>query len=43
MGKRAFKNRCPKEFFRQRCKENLPEGKGVRSIIENVKYVLKET
>ena len=43
MDKRAFKNQHPKGFYRRQCKENPPEFKGMRSIVENVNYVLKET
>ncbi len=43
MNKRAFKNQRPKGFYRRECKENPPENKGMRSIVENVNYVLKET
>ena len=43
MDKRAFKNQRPKGIYRRQCKENPPEFKGMRSIVENVNYVLKET
>ena len=43
MNKRAFKNQRPKGIYRRQCKENPPEFKGMRSIVENVNYVLKET
>ena len=43
MNKRAFKDKRPKGFYRRQCKENPPEFKGMRSIVENVNYVLKET
>ena len=33
----------PKGFCRWKCKENLLENKGMRSIVENVNYVLKGT
>ncbi len=42
MHKRAFKNQRPKGFYRRQCVE-MPEFKGMRSIVENVNYVLKET
>lgn len=43
MDKRGFKNQCPKGFYRRKCKEYPPEFKGMRSIVENINYVLKET
>ena len=43
MNKKAFSYRRPKGFYRRQCKENPPENKGMRSIVENVNYVLKET
>jgi hypothetical protein len=43
MDKRGFKNQRPKGFYRRKCKENPPERKGMRSIVENVNYVLKGT
>ena len=43
MDKRAFKDQLPKGFYRRGCKKNPPENKGMRSIVENVNYVLKET
>ena len=43
MNKKAFKNQRPKGFYRRICKENPPKNKGMRSIVENVNYVLKET
>ena len=43
MNKRAFKDQRPGGFYRRRCKENPPEFKGMRSIVENVNYVLKGT
>jgi len=43
MDKRAFKNQRPKGFYRRQCKENPPEDKGMRSIVENVNFVLKGT
>ena len=43
MDKRAFKSQRPKGFYRRQCNENPPENKGMRSIVENVNYVLKET
>ncbi len=43
MDKRAFRDQRPKGFFRRKCKENPPERKGMRSIVENVNYVLKGT
>ena len=43
MDKRGFKNQRPKGFYRRQCKENPPEFKGMRSIVENVNYVLKGT
>ena len=43
MDKRAFKDQRPKGFYRRQCKENPPKFKGMRSIVENVNYVLKET
>ena len=43
MNKKALKNKRPKGFYRRKCKENPPENKGMRSIVENVNYVLKET
>ena len=43
MDKKAFKNQRPKGFYRRKCKINPPENKGMRSIVENVNYVLKET
>lgn len=43
MDKKAFKNKRPKGFYRRKCKENPPENKGMRSIVENVNYVLKGT
>jgi len=43
MNKKAFKNQRPKGFYRRKCKELPPENKGMRSIVENVNYVLKET
>ena len=43
MDKRGFKNQRPKGFYRRRCKENPPERKGMRNIVENVNYVLKQT
>ena len=43
MDKRGFKDQRPKGFYRRQCKENPPEFKGMRSIVENVNYVLKET
>jgi hypothetical protein len=41
--KKAFQNKLPKGFYRRQCKENPPDFKGMRSIVENVNYVLKET
>ena len=43
MNKRAFSNQRPKGFYRRQCKENPPEDKGMRSIVENVNWVLKGT
>jgi len=43
MNKQGFQNQRPKGFYRRKCKENPPEFKGMRSIVENVNYVLKET
>ena len=43
MDKRGFKNQRPKGFYRRQCKENPPEFKGMRSVVENVNYVLKGT
>ncbi|MDO9580698.1 MAG: transposase, partial [Bacteroidales bacterium] len=43
MDKRSFKDQRPKGFYRRQCKENPPKFKGMRSIVENVNYVLKET
>ena len=43
MDKRAFKNQRPKGFYRRQCKDNPPKNKGMRSIVENVNYVLKGT
>jgi len=43
MNKRGFINQRPKGFYRRKCKENPPKNKGMRSIVENVNYVLKET
>ena len=43
MNKKAFKKQRPKGFYRRKCKENPPANKGMRSIVENVNYVLKET
>jgi hypothetical protein len=43
MNKRAFKDKRPKGFYRRQCKENPPEFRGMRSIVENINYVLKET
>jgi len=43
MDKKACKNQRPKGFYRRKCKENPPVNKGMRSIVENVNYVLKET
>ena len=43
MDKKALSNRRPKGFFRRKCEENPPKRKGMRSIVENVNYVLKET
>ena len=43
MNKRGLKNKKPKGFYRRKCKENPPKFKGMRSIVENVNYVLKET
>lgn len=43
MDKKAFKNQRPKGFYRRQCKENPPKFKGMRSIVENANYVLKET
>ena len=40
---KALKNKRPKGFYRRKCKENPPKNKGMRSIVENVNYVLKET
>ena len=43
MNKRAFKDQRPKGFYRRQCKESPPKNKGMRSIVENVNYVLKGT
>lgn len=43
MDKKGLKRKRPKGFYRRQCKENPPEFKGMRSIVENVNYVLKET
>ena len=43
IGKMGFKNQRPGGFYRRRCKENPPKRRGMRSIVENVNYVLKET
>ena len=43
MDKRAFKNQRPKGKYRRECKENPPEDKGMRSIVENVNGVIKGT
>ena len=43
MNKMGFKNQRPKGFYRRKCKESPPENKGMRNIVENINYVLKET
>jgi len=43
MNKRAFSWKKPKGFYRRQCKENPPEDKGMRSIVESVNFVLKKT
>jgi len=43
MDKRAFSWKRPKGIHRRQCKENPPEDKGMRSIIESVNFVLKKT
>jgi hypothetical protein len=43
MNKRAFKDQRPKGFYRRQCKENPPEFKGMRSIVESINFVLKRT
>ena len=43
MNKRAFSYQRPKGFYRRRCSENPPEDKGMRSISENVNWVIKGT
>jgi hypothetical protein len=43
MDKRGFKNQRPKGFYRRKCKESPPVNKGMRSLVENINYVLKET
>ena len=43
MNKRALSTKRPKGFFRRKCEEHPPERKGMRSIVENVNYVLKGT
>lgn len=43
MDKKAFSYKRPGGFYRRKCKENPPENKGMRSIVENINYVLKET
>lgn len=43
MDKRAFSRKKPKGFYRRKCKENPPKFKGMRSIVENINYVLKGT
>ena len=43
MDKRGFNDQRPRGFFRRKCKESPPERKGMRSIVENVNYVLKGT
>ena len=43
MNKNAFKDKRPSGFYRRQCNENPPKRKGMRSIVENVNYVLKET
>ncbi len=40
MDKRGFKNQRPKGIYRRQCKENPPKFKGMRSIVENINYVL---
>ena len=42
MNKKAFSYKRPKGFYRRQCIE-MPSFKGMRSIVENVNYVLKET
>ena len=43
MDKKAFSRKKPKGLYRRQCKENPPKFKGMRSIVENVNYVLKGT
>jgi len=42
MNKKAFKNKKPKGFYRRQCIE-MPEFKGMRSIVETINSVLKRT
>jgi len=43
MDKKALSYKKPGGFYRRQCKEKPPENKGMRSIVENINYVLKET
>ena len=43
MDKKALSRKRPKGLYRRQCKENPPEFKGMRSIVENINYVLKGT
>jgi len=43
MDKKALSYKRPKGFYRRECKENPPENKGMRSIVESVNFVLKKT
>ena len=43
MDKRASRDQRPKGFYRRQCKYNPPKDKGMRSIVENVNWVLKGT
>ena len=43
MNKKGLQKKRPKGFYRRQCKGNPPKFKGMRSIVENINYVLKET
>jgi hypothetical protein len=43
MNKRAFSYQRPKGFYRRQYNENPPEDRGMRSISENVNWILKGT
>ncbi len=43
MDKKAFSYKRPSGFYRRKCKDNPPDFKGMRSIVESINFVLKRT